>query len=185
MSSHWPNKKCILSSISQWSNVPMLMYVLERVQPYLIVKLITTRIRREYWGWGVPIIENSKYHVSNSFILRYSRTLSRVAIPLSPAQQTRGPTSTHTCLHGPTPLCQSPLRELGRGRRPWRARGACPTRAEPRPAWEMESSSYASCRLRWRGWRAGARTWRERQRRTNCQRRVSLGGGSEIKIHNE
>lgn len=110
------------------------------------------------------------------FVLCYSRTLSRVAIPLSHAKQTHGPTSTHICLHVPTHLCQSPLRELGRGHHRWRARGACLTQAEPRPAWEMESSSYASCRLRWRGWRAGARTWRERRRRTNCQRRVSLGG---------
>lgn len=121
--------------------------------------------------------------------LCHHRTYSRVAIPRRTAQGTRGPTSTHTCLHDPTPLCPSPLRERGRGRRHWRAPGACPTLAAPRPAWETESSSYASCRQRWRGWRAGARTWSERQRRTNCQRKVSLGGRSkrirEKRINND
>lgn len=103
------------------------------------------------------------------------RTLSRVAIPLSPAQQIQGPISTLICLHVLTPPCPSPLKELGRGHHPWRAHGACLTLAEPHPALEMESSSYASCRRRWKGWRDGARTWRERQRRTNCLKRVSLG----------
>ena len=73
-----------------------------------------------------------KINNPNTFISCCPRTLSRVATPLSPAQQTHGP--THTCLHDPTPLCPSPLREPGRGRRPWRAPGACPTRAEPHPA---------------------------------------------------
>lgn len=103
----------------------------------------------------------------------YSRTLSRVATPLRAAQQTHGATSTLTCPHVPTLHCPSPLSGRGRRHHPWRVPAACPTPAEPRPAWEMANSFYDSCRQRWRGWRAGARQWRERQRRTSCQRKVS------------
>lgn len=106
-----------------------------------------------------------------------SRILSRVATPQR--QTTCGATSTPICLRALTHLCQWPRRELGRVRRPWRARGACLTRGEPRPAWGTGSSSYASCRQRWSGWRGGARTWRGRRKRMTCRRRVSPVRGSE------
>lgn len=118
---------------------------------------------------------------SKCYLQSHFRTLYRAATPPKPAKRTPVPTSTHTCLHAPTPLCQSPRRGPGQGHHPWRARGAFPTLAGHLPAWETGSSSCASCRPRWRGWRAGARTWKEKQKTTSCQKRVSLGGRAGIR----
>ncbi len=99
---------------------------------------------------------------------RASGPTVRITIAVTPtslALQNWGPCPA------PTPLCPWPLSvewEAGA-----RARGANLIRAEPRPAYEMESSSSGSCRQKWRGWRDGARTWRERQRQMNCLKRVS------------
>ncbi|KAI1901833.1 hypothetical protein AGOR_G00038460 [Albula goreensis] len=81
--------------------------------------------------------------------------------------------ATEPCAADPRVRTHSPL--------PWPPSGAgqrdpaaCPTPAVPPPASAMASSSCDYSRQKWKGWRAGARIWKEKRRRMTCQRRVIL-----------